>query len=76
MNNIIQYVRNRNAATNQGYSDLGDDLKSFEDVQIDTVLQRSNSAVDINAAVDGLVSGADEGIADKRLTSNSLINSF
>jgi hypothetical protein len=63
MSNIIKYVRNRNAASNLGYNDLDEDSKDFEEVAIDTVLHQSNSALDLNAAVDKIEDG-------KRLTSN------
>jgi hypothetical protein len=63
MSNIIKYVRNRNAASNLGYNDLDEDSKDFEEVAIDTVLHQSNSALDLNAAVDKIEDG-------NRLTSN------
>ena len=58
MNNIIQYVRNRNTG-NIEYDDLGNDYKNLEEVSIDTVLQ-SNSFVDLHAAVESTASGTNE----------------
>ena len=69
MSNIIKYVRNRSAASNLGYNDLDEDSKDFEEVAIDTVLHQSNSALDLNVAVDRIEDG-------NKLTSKLIFNFF